>query len=90
MHKKPLEQGMDRDVSVSPSPEDEARGDSAGNDMKGTLMRRKDFLETDASAKSHPNRLYYFKRNQDFDEIIEACSRKLQVISQTDFNKSCR
>lgn len=80
---------MDREGSVSPTPEDEAR-DAAGNDMKGTLMRRKDFLETDASAKSHPNRLYYFKRNQDFDEIIEACSRKLQVMLANSSRRNCR
>ena len=46
---------------------------------KGYLAKRKDFLGKDEYADSHPNRTYYFKRNQDVNEVIETCTRKLHV-----------
>ncbi len=46
---------------------------------KGYLAKRKDFLGKDEYADSHPNRTYYFKRNQDLNEVIETCTRKLYV-----------
>jgi hypothetical protein len=46
---------------------------------KGFLLKRKDFLGVDELAHSHPNRTYYYRKNNDLDDIIETCSRKLQV-----------
>eukprot|EP00976_Prorocentrum_cordatum_P115064 1195950-Prorocentrum_minimum.AAC.1 len=44
-----------------------------------TAYRRKDFLETDEDAKSHPNRNYYYRKNAGVDKLIEACTQKLQI-----------
>lgn len=49
---------------------------------KGYLLKRKDFVETDKEARSHPNRTYYFK-SHDLDTIIETCSKKLKVSLQS-------
>jgi tetratricopeptide (TPR) repeat protein len=46
---------------------------------KGFLLKRKDFLGVDELAHSHPNRTYYYRKNNDLDDIIETCTRKLQV-----------
>lgn len=56
-----------------------AHGEEDHVDKKGVLLKRKDFLDVDEKANSHPNRTYYFKRIHDLDGIIETCSRKLQV-----------
>lgn len=48
-------------------------------DTKGFLLKRKDFLGVDELAHSHPNRTYYYRKNQDLDDIIETCTKKLQV-----------
>jgi len=46
----------------------------------GHLLKRKDFLGVDEVASYHPNRTYYYKKqNLDFDEIIDTCSKKLEV-----------
>ena len=51
-------------------------------EQKGYLLKRKDFLGKDEYADSHPNRTYYFKRPLgDIDEVIDTCSKKLQVRS---------
>ena len=50
-------------------------------DSKGFLLKRKDFLGVDELAHSHPNRTYYYKKNQDLDDIIDTCTKKLQVRS---------
>jgi hypothetical protein len=61
------------------------RGDSTSSnrselqDSKGVLFKRKDYLDTDEKAKSHPNRTYYYKRHHNLDEVIETCTKKLQV-----------
>lgn len=48
-------------------------------DTKGVLLKRKDFLNVDERAGSHPNRTYYFKRVHDLEGVIDTCSKKLQV-----------
>ena len=46
----------------------------------GSLLKRKDFLGVDESASHHPNRTYYYKKqNLDLDEIIDTCTKKLMV-----------
>jgi len=44
-----------------------------------SLCKRKDFLDTEEEAKSHPNRTYYYRKSQDPDRAIEACTKKLVV-----------
>lgn len=66
---------MSSDPESSPKPSTGGDGET-----KGLLLKRKDFLEVDESAKTHPNRTYYFKRNEDIDSIIDTCSKKLQVL----------
>ena len=50
---------------------------------KGVLFKRKDFLECDEEAKSHPNRTYYYRAThrtvRDVDLVIEKCTRKLRL-----------
>ena len=60
---------------------DEFRYEAApkGENNKGFLFKRKDYLEIDEHAKSHPNRTYYYKRYHDLDEVIDTCTKKLQV-----------
>jgi hypothetical protein len=41
------------------------------------LTRRKDFIDKDEEARKSPNRVLYFRRNADYDRLIEACGRKL-------------
>ena len=42
------------------------------------LTRRKDFIDKDEEARKSPNRVLYFRRNADYDRLIEACTRKLR------------
>jgi hypothetical protein len=42
------------------------------------LTRRKDFIDKDEEARKSPNRVLYFRRNADYDRLIEACGRKLR------------
>jgi hypothetical protein len=56
------------------------RKPATGENVKGVLFKRKDFLGIDEHAQAHPNRTYYFKRTQDLNGIIETCSKKLQVM----------
>jgi len=42
-----------------------------------TLTRRKDFIDKEEEARKSPNRMLYFRRNADYDRLIEVCSRKL-------------
>ena len=44
---------------------------------KPILTRRKDFIDKDEEARKSPNRVMYFRRNADYDRLIQACSRKL-------------
>ena len=37
------------------------------------LTRRKDFIDKDEEARKSPNRVLYFRRNADYDRLIEAC-----------------
>ena len=48
-------------------------------DDRPSLCKRKDFLEIEPEAQSHPNRTYYYRKHQDTDKVIDACSKKLQV-----------
>lgn len=50
-----------------------------GDGWRGALLKRKDFLGVDEQAGSHPNRTYYYRKNEDIDDIIRTCSRKLEV-----------
>ena len=46
----------------------------------GSLLKRKDFLGVDEGASHHPNRTYYYKKqNLNLEEIIDTCSKKLLV-----------
>ena len=47
--------------------------------LRGALFKRKDFLDKEEGAKSHPNRTYYYRRKTtvDVDKLIESCTRKL-------------
>ena len=47
-------------------------------DFKGALYKRKDFLDKEEAAKSHPNRTYYYRKNVDLDKLIQLCSKKLR------------
>ena len=44
---------------------------------KPTLTRRKDFIDKEEEARKSPNRVLYFRRNADFDRLIEVCTRKI-------------
>ncbi len=44
---------------------------------KGTLYKRKDFIDKDEEAKEHPNRTYYYKKSVDFNLVIEQCTEKV-------------
>jgi hypothetical protein len=46
---------------------------------KGALFKRKDFLDVDEGAQTHPNRTYYFRRDQNIEEVILTCTKALQV-----------
>ncbi len=46
---------------------------------KGFLAKRKDFLGVDEEARYHPNRTYYFRKNNDIEEIIDSCNKRLEV-----------
>lgn len=48
-------------------------------DERPSLCKRKDFLETEEEAKSHPNRTYYYRKSLDCDKLIDICTKKLQV-----------
>ena len=51
--------------------------DALSLDFRGALYKRKDYLDKDEDAKSHPNRTYYYRKNVDVDKLIETCSRRL-------------
>lgn len=41
------------------------------------LTRRKDFIDKEEEARKSPNRVLYFRRNADYDRLIEVCSKKI-------------
>lgn len=43
------------------------------------LYKRKDFLDIEEDAKSHPNRTYYYRKHQDVDRLIDSCTRKIEA-----------
>ena len=49
------------------------------DNSKGFLAKRKDFLGVDEEARVHPNRTYYYRKNNDIDEIIDSCTKRLEV-----------
>ena len=50
---------------------------TSSNNSSGMLHKRKDFLEKDEAAKNHPNRTYYY-RKQDVDELMNRCDEELE------------
>jgi hypothetical protein len=48
-------------------------------ELKGLLLKRKDYLGVDEEAGSHPNRTYYYKKNADLDNVLTTCSKSLEV-----------
>lgn len=56
-----------------------ALGSSLADDDygRGTLFKRKDFLEVEEEAKLHPARTYYYRKAASVDQLIEQSSRKL-------------
>eukprot|EP00281_Chroomonas_sp_CCMP1168_P030677 CAMPEP_0206245552 /NCGR_PEP_ID=MMETSP0047_2-20121206/18758_1 /ASSEMBLY_ACC=CAM_ASM_000192 /TAXON_ID=195065 /ORGANISM="Chroomonas mesostigmatica_cf, Strain CCMP1168" /LENGTH=253 /DNA_ID=CAMNT_0053670859 /DNA_START=1 /DNA_END=758 /DNA_ORIENTATION=- len=46
--------------------------------LEGGLYKRRDFLDKEEGAKSHPNRTYYFRKNEDVDKLVDMCTKKLQ------------
>jgi hypothetical protein len=36
-----------------------------------------DFIDKEEEARKSPNRVLYFRRNADYDRLIEVCSRKI-------------
>ena len=43
----------------------------------GALLKRKDFLETDAAAQSHSHRHYYYKKEVDISNVVNTCTQIL-------------
>ena len=43
------------------------------------LRRRSDFLGVDEEAHAHPNRFYFFRKSDNVDDVINTCTKKLQV-----------
>lgn len=55
------------------------KGTSAVGMATPSLLKRKDFLGIDNEAAQHPNRTYFFRsKGADLDEIIHACTLKLE------------
>lgn len=69
---------MASDLSVfSPMPS-LSSSSSSGNDQKTMILhKRKDFIEKDDEAKNHPNRTYYYKK-QNIDELVNRCDEELR------------
>lgn len=55
--------------------------DEYSNDKieKGHLFKRKDYIGVDEKADAYPNRTYYYKKNHNLTDIIDTCTKKLQV-----------
>jgi tetratricopeptide (TPR) repeat protein len=66
------------DENGSNSNNNNRNGNNNANN-KGYLFKRKDYLGIDENANSHPNRTYYYKRYHNLDEVIDTCTKKLQV-----------
>ena len=56
---------------------DSTSSSNSSSSNGGMLHRRKDFLEKDEAAKNHPNRTYYY-RKQDVDELMNRCDEELE------------
>ena len=51
---------------------------AAERGLKGALLKRKDFIDKDEEAKSHPSRHYYFRRAEtDAATVIAQCTTEL-------------
>lgn len=46
---------------------------------KGSLCKRKDFLDKEDEAKSHPHRTFYYRKNVNLDKVIESCTKKVCI-----------
>lgn len=46
---------------------------------KGSLCKRKDFLDKEDEAKSHPHRTFYYRKNVNLDKVIESCTNKVCI-----------
>ncbi|GMH80793.1 hypothetical protein TL16_g08697 [Triparma laevis f. inornata] len=44
----------------------------------GALVKRKDFLDTDAAAKNQSHRTYYYKKDVDILKLLETCTSSLR------------
>ena len=49
-----------------------------GDGWLSCVARRKDFLDKEAEARQNPSRMMYYRRNADYDRLVEVCSRKLR------------
>jgi tetratricopeptide (TPR) repeat protein len=55
--------------------------DSVGFEISntGALLKRKDFLETDAAAQSQSHRHYYYKKDADITNVVNSCTQLLNA-----------
>ncbi|GIQ90462.1 hypothetical protein KIPB_013263, partial [Kipferlia bialata] len=44
----------------------------------GGLYKRADFVDREDKARSHPNRRYYYRKNEDVASLISECTSKLE------------
>ena len=58
---------------------DNVAPDSVGFEISntGALLKRKDFLETDAAAQSQSHRHYYYKKDVDISNVVNTCTQIL-------------
>ena len=56
---------------------DSSTSSNTSSNSAGVLHKRKDFLEKDEAAKNHPNRTYYY-RKQDVNELVDRCDAELE------------
>ena len=52
--------------------------DLLGQEFTGKLFKRKDYLDQEEEAKTHPNRTYYFRRHQSVERLIEQCTKLVE------------
>ena len=67
----------DLDFGRTPQPTTPSGQGQGQGEGEGELLKRKDYIESDVGARSHPNRTYFFK-SHDLEQIIATCSNKLE------------
>lgn len=50
------------------------------NSSVGTLAKRKDFVHVEEEARAHSYRTYYYRKNDEIDNIISSCTSKIKVV----------